>query len=53
MKVGLPSATTVTAALRLNCGKTVNKSRCQDLQNVNSRNMYKVIKEEVRIWFQV
>jgi len=53
VKVGLLSATTVTSALRLNCGKTVNKSRCQVLQNWNSCNMYKVMKEEVRIWFQV
>ena len=53
MKVRLLSATTVSAALRLNCGKTVNKSRCGFLQNLNSRNMYKVMKEEVRMWFQV
>lgn len=53
MKVGLLSATTVTAALRLNCGKTMNKSRCQVLQNCNSCNMYKVRKEEVRIRFHV
>ena len=49
MKMGLLSATTVTAALRLNCGKIVNKSRCQVLQNWNSCNMCKVMKEEGRI----
>jgi hypothetical protein len=53
VKVGLLSATSVSAALRLNCGKTVNKSGCQVLQNWNSCNMYKVMKEGVRMWFQV
>jgi hypothetical protein len=51
VKLGLLSARTVTAALRLHCGKRVNKSRCQVLQNWNSRIMCTGMKEEVRILF--